>query len=184
MKIITSYATLILISLAISGCSTTSSGAQYKASMKNIVAIKDQVGSLDKKVKLEDFSAANGANDTAWCRGMGPVSIGAGKTPSSFIHEALYEELFMAGIYSSTAPLTISGRLDEIKFSSVSPAYWEMAITLKSSNGTSYQTKNRYGFDTSWDAFSACKNVADAFPSAVQELLKQAILDNKFKTLF
>lgn len=175
-------AVLCVSGLALSGCSTVSSVAQYKASTKNIIAIQEQVGKSDKKVKLADFTSAPGL-DGSWCRAVGPVSLGSSKTYSQFIHEAMQEELFTAGVYSSNAPLVLSGHLDDVKFSTVSPAYWEITLTMASNNGTSYQTKSRYDFDTSYAAISACKNLTDAFPGAVQETLKQVISDPKFKSL-
>lgn len=170
--------------LLAAGCSTTSGVAHYKASTKNVLAIQDHVGDKkDIKVRLNDFTAAQGMNDTQMCRAMGTVSVGGGHTPSQFIQEAMQEELYMAQVYSNSAPVVISGRLDSLKFSSVSPANWEIALTLTSSNGTSYQTVARHDFDTSWDAISACKNVSDAFPMAVQATLKRVFSDARFKAL-
>lgn len=180
-KIIVVSVIAAFVALA-SGCSTVSSVAQYKASTKNVITIKDQVGTSDKKVKLADFTSAEGVDGT-WCRAVGPVSIGSGKTLAQFIGEALQEELFMAGVYSTGAPVTLSGHLDQAKFSSIAPANWEIALTLASSNGTSYQSKVRHNFSSSFDAISACKNVTDAFPAAVQETLKQAVSDPRFKAL-
>ncbi|SIQ81327.1 hypothetical protein SAMN05421829_10719 [Aromatoleum tolulyticum] len=170
------------LTLLASGCSTVSSVAQYKASTRNVITIKDQLGNSDKKVKLADFTSADGI-DGSWCRAVGPVSIGSGRTLAQFVGDALQEELFMAGIYSSGAPVALSGHLDEAKFSSITPAAWEITLTLTSSNGYSYQTKSHYSFSTSFDAISACKNVTDAFPAAVQETLKQVVSDPRFKNM-
>lgn len=38
----------------------------------------------------------------------------------------------------------------------------------------------KYKYDTSFDAWSACKNVADAFAPAVQELLGKVVSNPKF----
>lgn len=173
---------IALAGIFVSGCSTVSSVAQYKASTKNVIAIQDQVGSSAKKVKLAEFTSAPDI-DGSWCRAVGPISLGSSKTFGQFVHEALQEELFMAGVYSSNADVTLTGRLDNVKFSTISPAYWEIALTLTSSNGSSYQTKSRHDFDTSYAAISACKNLTDSFPGAVQETLKQVVSDPRFKTL-
>lgn len=182
MRLYWTIAALVAASFT-TGCSTTSTVAQYKASTRNVMTIQDYVGSSDRKVKLNNFTAAPGVNESMWCRAMGPISVGSGKTPAQFIHDALEEELFLGKAYSDTARDVISGHVDEIKFSSVSPANWEIALTLSSSTGTSYQTKAKFDFDTSWDAISACKNVADAFSPAVQETLKKAVSDGRFKAL-
>ncbi|MDH0049253.1 hypothetical protein [Comamonas terrigena] len=165
----------------LAGCSTTSGGTQYKASTQNVIRIQEQANGA--KVRLVDFTAAAGVSESPWCRANGPISIGSGKSPAQFIHDALQEELFLAQVYSPSASTTISGRLDAMSFSSVSPANWEISLTLSSSTGASYQTKNHYEYETSWAALSACKNVADAFAPAVTDTLKKAISDARFKTL-
>jgi len=60
-------------------------------------------------------------------------------------------------------------------------AYITMAVD--SNNSAGYTVSVNYGFDTSWDAYSACKNVADAFGPAVQELLKQVVSHPQFASL-
>lgn len=178
--------TLLVFSVAalatvIAGCSTTSGGTPYKASTHNVIAIQEQASGA--KVRLVDFTASADVSDSPWCRAMGPISIGSGKTPAQFIHDAFQEELFMAQAYSPTSETTISGRLESLTFSSVSPANWEIKLVLSSTTGASYEVHNRYEFDTSWTAIAACKNVADAFSPAVQDTLKKAVSDARFKTL-
>ena len=167
----------------ISGCSTTSSPVQYKASTKNVVAIEDYVRESAAKVKTSDFTSAPGVEGSPWCRANGPVSFGSGKTAAQFIQEALQEELFLAKAYASNAPVSIGGTVDKLTFSSVSPASWDIGLTLTSSNGQTLRVENSHRFDTSWDAWSACKNVADAFAPAVQGTLAKAVSDPRFKSL-
>lgn len=170
------------IALVVTGCaSTTSGGGAYQASTQNIISIQGHAAKT--KVKLEDFTAAAGVNDSTWCRAMGPLTIGGGKPPSQFIHDALQQELFMAGVYAVDAPVSISGRVEKLAYSSISPGNWQITLTLSSSTGASYQTEARFEFDTSWNAAMACKNTGDAFPMAVQETLKKAISDARFKAL-
>lgn len=178
-----STATLLLVlsTVLAAGCSTTSSGAHYKASTQNVISIQEKA--TGAKVRLADFTAAPGADKPSWCRAVGPVAIHGGRTASQFIHDALQEELFLAQIYSTSAPIEISGRLDSLSFSTVSPANWQMTLTLSSSTGASYQVTNRHDFGTSFNAVSACKNTADAFAPAVQDTLKKAIADPRFKSL-
>lgn len=173
----------ILVAGALSGCSTTSGVMQYQSSTQNVIAIQDNVGKDNVKVKVGEFTASSGAQGTQWCRANGPISIGNGVSPAEFIRQALQQELFTAGIYSSKSPVTITGNLDSLSFSSVSPADWEITLTLSSNNGASYQVTDKHHFDTSWDAISACKNVADAFVPAVQEAINKAVKDPRFKSL-
>lgn len=182
MKRTTIAIAVAVLATVLSGCSTTSGGTPYKASTHNVITIQEQAAGV--KVRLLPFTAAADVSDSPWCRANGPISLGSGKSPAQFIHDAFQEELFMAQAYSTSAPTAISGRLDALTFSSISPANWEIAITLSSTTGASYQVKNRYEYETSWNAFDACKNVADAFAPAVQDTLKKAVSDARFKTLF
>lgn len=167
----------------LAGCSTTSTPVQYKASTRNVVTIEEYVRDTGAKVKTNEFSAAPGVEGSPWCRANGPVSLGSGKTAAEFIREAFQEELFLAKAYAGNAPVSIGGRIDKLTFSSVTPANWEIGITLMSSNGKTLQVENTHRFDTSWDAWSACKNVADAFSPAVQGVLSKAVSDPRFKSL-
>lgn len=181
MKRTTLALAIAALAAVLSGCSTTSGGTPYKASTHNVITIQEQAEG--SKVRLLSFTADAGVSEAPWCRANGPVSIGSGKTPAQFIHDALQEELFLAQAYSTSADVALSGRLDALSFSSVSPANWEITLTLSSTTGASYQTHNRYEFETSWAAVNACKNVADAFAPAVQDTLKKAVSDARFKTL-
>ena len=165
------------------GCSTTSNQMQYKYSTKNVLLIEDYMGSNGLKVKTIDFTSAPGVNESPMCRAVGSISFGSGKTAAQFIHDAFQEELFLAKAYSNSSSQVISGRVDKLDFSSISPANWEIGLTLSSSNGYSYSIENKYTFDTSWAAISACKNVTDAFALAVQSTLNKAVSDARFKAL-
>lgn len=181
MQIKWTVGAFLALGVLTTGCSTTSGGAPYKASIQNVVAIQEQLG--EAKVKLIDFTAAAGVDDPRMCRALGSISIAGGKAPSQFVRDAFQEELFLAQSYSNTSPIAISGRLDALSFSSVVPANWDITLTLTSSNGATLQVQNRHEFSSSWDALSACKNVADAFAPAVQALLRKAATDTRFKTL-
>lgn len=180
---LTTAFSMVISAALMAGCSTTSSPVQYKASTKNVVAIEDYVRDIGTKVKTSDFVSAPAVEGSPWCRANGPVSFGSGKTAAQFIQEALQEELFLAKAYASNAPVSIGGSVDKLNFSSVSPANWEIGLTLTSSNGQVLRIEHSHRFDTSWDAWSACKNVADAFAPAVQGTLSKAVSDPRFKAL-
>jgi len=135
------------------------------------------------KVTLGNFSLANGVNEELMCRLMGPVKVAPGKTLSTFVKEAFQEELFLAQAYDSNAPVRIEGVIERLSFSSVSPANWELTMRVSSNKSQGYTVAVKYNFDTSFDAWSACKNVADAFSPAVQELIKQVVTDAQFAQL-
>lgn len=164
------------------GCSTTNS-IPYKASTSNVITLQNNLKQTNTKVTLGTFSLANGIDEELMCRMLGPVKVAPGKTLSTFIKEAFQEELFLAQVYDTNAPITIEARIERLSFSSVSPANWDIAMRVSSNKSPGYSVNVKYNYDTSFDAWSACKNVADAFSPAVQELLRQVVTDPQFTQL-
>lgn len=168
--------------VVLTGCETTNS-IPYKASTANVIAIQSKLQPQNQKVALADIRLATGVEANPLCRLMGPVVVAPGKTLPQYIKEAFQEELFMAQAYSATSTNVIEGRLEALSFSSVSPANWTISMSVKSNNSAGYTITSKFSFDTSWSAYSACKNVADAFGPAVQDLLKQVISHPGFSSL-
>jgi hypothetical protein len=166
----------------VAGCSTTNS-IPYKASTSNVITLQNTVKASNTKVSLGNFSMASGVTEELMCRLMGPVKVAPGKTMSTFIKEAFQEELFLAQAYDTNAPVKIEGQIEKIAFSSVSPANWEISMRVSSNKSPGYTVVVKYNYDTSFDAWSACKNVADAFAPAVQELLRQVVTNPQFTQL-
>lgn len=176
--------TVATISLAVilTGCETTNS-MPYKASTANVIAIQQTLQPQGKKVSLGGVKMAPGVEESPLCRLMGPVQVAPGKSISQYIADAFQEELFMAQVYQPNASTVLEGRVEELSFSSVSPAVWNVKMSVKSNTSPGYTVSVKYPFDTSWTAYSACKNVADAFGPAVQELLKQVVANPQFGSL-
>ena len=168
--------------LGLSGCETTNS-IPYKASTANVIAIQQNLKAENKKVSVGNIAMAPGVEESPLCRLMGPVKVAPGKSLPQYIKDAFQEELFAAGVYSPDAPTVIDGTVTALSFSSVTPANWNIAMTVKSNTLPGYTVTVKYEYGTSWSAYSACKNVADAFGPAVQELLKQVVNNPQFKTL-
>jgi len=61
--------------------------------------------------------------------------------------------------------------------------WWDLSLTLKSNNGQSLAVENKYEFKSGFDAITACNQTAQALGPAVQDLIKKAISDPRFKTL-
>jgi hypothetical protein len=173
---------VISCALLITGCSTTNS-IPYKASTSNVITIQNTLKSNNSKVTLGEFSVANGVEQELTCRMLGPVKVAPGKTLPAYIKEAFQEELFLAQAYDTAANVKIDGVIEKIAFSSVSPANWEVVMRVSSNKSAGYTVAVKYDYDTSFDAFSACKNVADAFAPAVQELLKKVVTHPQFAQL-
>jgi len=171
-----------MLATALSGCETTNS-IPYKASVTNVISIQQTLQEKGKKVSIGTISLAPGVEESPLCRLMGPVVVAPGKTLPTYIKEAFQEELFMAQVYSPNAPTVIDGRLEKLSFSSISPANWEITLSVKSNVSDGYTVSAKYPFDTSYTAMSACKNVADAFGPAVQDLIKQVVTHPQFGSL-
>lgn len=176
----------ILLALAIAalatGCSTTNS-IPYKASTENVIAIQQTLEAQGKRVTVGTVAMAPGIEESPTCRLMGPIKVAPGKSLAQYIKDAFVEELFMAKAYAPNSQSVINAKIDSIKFSSVSPASWDIVMSVSSSNSPGYSVSINYGFSTSWDAYSACKNVADAFGPAVQSLLGKVVTHPQFSTL-
>lgn len=163
----------------LTGCETTNS-IPYKAAAANVIAIQNSL--QPKKVSVADIGLAPGVDESPLCRLNGPVKVAPGKTPSQYIRDAFQEELLMAQAYDVKG-VPIEGRIEELRFSSVSPAFWQITMAVRSTTDKGYKVSIKYPFDTSWTAAGACKNVADAFGPAVQELLKQVVTNPQFPSL-
>lgn len=166
----------------LAGCETTNS-IPYKASTANVILIQQSLQAEGKKVSLGSITLAPGIEESPLCRLNGPVKVAPGKTLPQYIKDAFQEELFMAGVYQPNAPTVIDGRLETLSFSSVTPASWNIGLSVKSNTSAGYTVSIKYPFDTSWSAYAACKNVADAFGPAVQELLRQVVAHPQFGSL-
>ena len=173
---------LVVAVLCVAGCETTNS-IPYKASTANIITIQQSLKAQGKTVSLGSVSLAPGVDESQRCRLNGPVKVAPGKTPAEYIHDAFQEELFTAGVYAPNAATTITATITALTFSSVSPANWNISMTVQSNTSSGYSVSTKYDFGTSYSAYSACKNVADAFGPAVQQLLKQVVESSEFVAL-
>jgi hypothetical protein len=174
---------LVSAALILAGCETTNS-IPYKASTSNIISIQQATSAKGLKVSVGDVALAPGVDESPTCRLMGPVKVAPGKTPAQYIKEAFIEELFAAQAYDPKSPNVVTASIDKLVFSSISPASWTIGLKVKSSKSTGgYPAAVDYKFDTSFTAYGACKNVADAFGPAVQELLKQVVTSPGFAEL-
>jgi hypothetical protein len=163
----------------LSACSTMQP-PRYAISVDNIQKLKSYEGA-----KVEVVSLNQPANFNPKCRLIGPVELADGLTFSQFICKAFNDELKMANLYSKDG-VKISGDITKIDFSSstgVTGGYWDIGLRLDSSNGQNLSVSNKYTFKSAWDAATACNATANAFPSAIQDLIKTAINDPEFDRL-
>jgi hypothetical protein len=170
---------LLMLSAMVTACSTMQP-PRYSVSVDNIQALKKY-----KEAKTMVSSVTQSASFSSACRLMGPIEPADGLTFSKFIQKAFNDELKMADIYSEKGT-RISGDIRKVVFSSSSgltTGYWDIAINFKSSNGSSLDARNKYVFESGFDAVTACNATADALSPAVQDLISSVIASPDFGRL-
>ncbi|HJV72874.1 MAG TPA: hypothetical protein VJ654_01515 [Noviherbaspirillum sp.] len=168
---------VVLMSFLLSGCAYNASN--YGASVKNVEAIKTK---NIQPVSVAQFTSSSPGKSTIVCRAAGPVTI----NPSfeSYIERAFIDELKLAGAYDPNSNIKLSGKLEEIDFSSgMTDGNWAFTLTLSNNKSESYATKSSYGFSGSFVADKACQEVAQAFSPAVQKLIEDVVQNPKFREI-
>lgn len=170
------YAALFL-AVAVTGCAYNVS--PYGASVKNVESIK----SLGiKPVSVGSFTATKAGNSSIVCRAAGPVTV----SPNfeNYIEKALIDELKLAGAYDPTSKLVLTGKVEEVDFSSgMIDAKWEFTVTISNARNESFTTKSSFGFSGSFVADKACQETAQAFAPAVQKLVEDIVRNPQFKKI-
>jgi len=166
------------LAVLLSGCSTYSAN-RYSTSTDNIVALRSL---NENSVNVGYFSASSPGQTEIMCRGVGPIKTPDGETFADFIRGAILDELRIADKYSSSAPVTITGNLDKIDFSSGSGT-WDIALTVMSSNGQSMSVSESYNYTSSFYGETACNQTAQALMPAVQNLVGKVVRSPGFLAL-
>lgn len=179
MKNAITFFVLFILGTVLTGCETTSS-IPYPTSTENVLEFQN-VLSPDLKVKLGSFVESQDIGGLT-CRWLGGIDVSRGKTRAEYIRDAMQSELFLAQAYSVDSDIVIEGRLDSLDFSSMS-GVWEFGFTVFSNKSAGYTVQTNYPFKTSFSAYGACNNVADAFGPAVQDLINTIVTHRQFAAL-
>ncbi|OLO10358.1 hypothetical protein BTW10_15040 [Chromohalobacter japonicus] len=172
------YLLVIALALVVSGCSTYSAN-RYAVSTDNVVALRSLDG---MPVSVGNFTASTPGESEIMCRAVGPIKTPDSKPFSEFIRKAFVDELRMAEVYSDTAPVTLTGKLENIDFSSAGGT-WSLALTVDSSNGESMSVSETYDYTTSFYGETACNQTAQALVPAVQNLVGKVVRSPEFTKL-
>lgn len=169
--------TLLASATLLSGCAYNAS--PYGASIRNVETIK----SINiKPIAVAKFKAAKPGLASITCRAAGPINV----SPSfeNYIESAFIDELKLAGAYNPNSAITLSGKLEEVDFSSgMSDGKWMFNLTMSNARNESFTTKSTSDFSGSFVADKACQEVAQAFGPSVQKLIQDVIRDPKFKQI-
>jgi hypothetical protein len=168
---------VVVAALTLAACDTFTA-APYGISPDNNLALKTALG--DQNVAVGPFTMQAQVDNS--CRAAGPIRLPSDVTFEAYIQKAFTDELKLAGRYDPQSPVTLTGKVTELSFSSTSGS-WDIALTLDSSNGKTSSASEHYEFHTSYSAVSACRNVADAFQPAVQALIAKVVAAPNFRVM-
>jgi len=92
-----------------------------------------------------------------------------------------------AGAFAPSAPrVTLGGKVSKLEFSStkgLTSGYWQIDLALDSSNGKKLDVSEYYEFNSGFVANEACRNTAEAYSRAVQNLVGKAVHSPSFAEL-
>jgi hypothetical protein len=176
-KILTS--TALIATLLFSGCGIKTN--EYNVSADNIQTLRNY---KDIKLDVSTFTASNKDESSVMCRLAETVSTPKGEPFSEYIKEALISELKMAGVYDKNSDLKISGNLNKIYGSTMfGNAYWEVDVTVTSSNGKALTVNTKRDYPSSYLASTACNNMGTSFAPTIKQLLGDILNHKDFAEL-
>lgn len=172
---------VVLSVLALSGCSTYMP-ARYNISADNNAALKAiGVGNIN----VGSFKGPASFDNA--CRGAGPIAPPDNMSFEAYIQKALADELKVAGMFDEKTPkATLSGVVEKLDFSSsrgLTGGAWNIGLRINASNGKSIFVSEHYEFNSGFSANTACKQTAEAYLPAVQNLIGTLVKTPEFKSL-
>ncbi len=172
----------VIVFLALTACSTMTP-PRYSVNADTNVLLRDMNDtsvSVTSYVQKSEFDAN--------CRLMGPIEASDNRSVGQFIRDSFNDEFKFGGIYGGDEALNkLDLVLNRANFSSMqglTSGWWDLEITLSNGNtGENLQASTHYTFKSGFDAVTACNQTADALTPAVQELIKNAVSQENFKSV-
>src|SRR5690625_5667420 len=122
--------------------------------MDNVVALRSLNG---QTINVGEFSASAPDKRSIICLAVLPIKQPECEPFYEYIRKAFLDELRMAEVYSDAAPVTITGNLNSIDFSSGNGT-WNLSLTVNSSNGNSMSVSEEFSYTTSFYGETACRS--------------------------
>ncbi|MDQ3027711.1 MAG: hypothetical protein M3R58_14570 [Pseudomonadota bacterium] len=163
---------------ALSACMTMTP-ANYMVSQEAKGALAKYSGS-----KVAVAQIAGPASFEPMCRAVGNIAIPEGSI-GQFVAKGFNDELKYAGMYADGG-VKLTGTVTRAAFSTsaaIVNGWWEIALSLQSSNGQSMAVETRYDFEAGFVGPGACNNASRALGPAVQQLVYKTITDPRFAAL-
>jgi hypothetical protein len=179
MKKLAAPAFAVAIALLLSGC-ISMTPANYMVTPESKAELQKYAGS---RIAVDAIDGP--AEFSAMCRGVGNVRTPDNMAIGQFIAKGFNDELRFAGLHATNG-VHLKGRVTRAEFSSSAAlvnGWWELAVTLESSNGKSMDVSNRYDFEAGFVGASACNNTSLALGPAAQALVRKAVGDPGFAAL-
>jgi len=135
--------------------------------------------------KVKVTSAVGPGNFDPMCRAAGNLRFENGLTVPQFVKKSFNDEFKFAGIEAENG-VQLSATLTRIEFSSSASlvnGYWDLGLTLASSNGATMSTDVHYDFQSGFNALTACNNTSQALAQAAQALVRKTVADPRFASL-
>jgi hypothetical protein len=155
---------------------------RYSISADNNVALKS-VGASN--INVATFKGPVTFDNS--CRAAGPIAPPDDLTFEAYIQKALADELKVAGMFDDRSPkVTLTGVVEQLSFSSsrgLTGGTWDIGLRVTSSNGKSTFVTEHYEFNSGFDALTACKQTAEAYLPAVQNLIGKLVTCQDFRSL-
>ena len=163
------------LGLLLVGC--TISAGPYAVHPDTITALRSYTG---KTVKVMPFTSDKPGKSEIMCRLVGPIQTPGAVPFEQYVGDAFRTELLVAGLAAESAPVTLTGHLERMHFSTGAEAVWELQVTLSSSNGRRVTIIEHYAFNWHFIGDYACREAATAMPLAVQSLIRKAVQPPEF----
>lgn len=171
----------LVVTFGLGGCETLVT-QRYSVTGDNNLAVK-ALGVT--AIGVGEFNGPS--NFDSNCRALGPVQVADGITHTQYIRKAFEEEFKIAGVFAANSPrVTLTGTVTRLEFSStraVTGGSWDIDLTLMSSNGSNMKVTEHYEFPSGFMAPTACKQTAEAFAPAVQNLVGKIVRSTEFRAL-
>jgi hypothetical protein len=121
------------------------------------------------------------------CRAAGKITPPDRATFESYIQQALADEIKRVRLADEKTPKTaLFGEVKVLTFTSTSTfsdAWWIIKIKVTSSNGQAIEVGEKYDFNTSFGAYKACQEAADAYVPAVKKTVAKMVNSPDFLPL-
>lgn len=170
---------IICATVLFTGCGIKTS--EYNVSADNVQTLRDY---KELKLDVSNFTATTAGESSIMCRLAETVSTPKGESFEEYIKDALISELKMAGSYDKNSDLKISGNLNKIYGSTMlGNAYWEINVTITSSNGRFITVNTKRDYPSSYLATTACNNMGTSFSPTIKQLIGDIINHKDFSSL-